>query len=157
MTKQLIRVLSVLALMGFALLATVTTVSAQDDTPVTPDPQQNFGRGRRGGGMMGTGQGLMSEYMHEALAAELGITVEELAEHNTQGLTFWQIAEDSGYTQDEAVQMMGNARNAALEKMVVDGVITQEQADRMKQRQGGRSGSNSCVGSGFPRGGRSGR
>ena len=110
--------------------------------------------------MMGGEPGAMHAYMEAALAEKLGLTVKELEDLHTQGKTFWQIAEDKGFTTAEAQQMMLDARTTALDQMVKDGTLTQAQADAMKQRSGqmmGNGGQGGCMGgSGTPRGGRMG-
>ena len=132
-----------------AVFGAVSVVSAQDDVPTPPQPGQGFGRM----GMMGSanGYGPMHEYMEAALAEQLGLTEEELEERHANGETFWQIAEEQGYTTEEAQQMMVDARNVALDKMVADGTLTEEQAEWMKSRSnrmmGGQGrGAGGCMG-----------
>lgn len=159
MKKNLLIALLVLVLGGVAILGLASTASAQDNVPpVTPNPQQGGRWGRMGGGMAGTGQGVLHADMQPALAEKLGLTVAELEELHTNGQTFWQIAEEKGYTLEEARQMMLDARSAALDKAAVAGTITQEQADWMKQRGGGMMGAGGCTGAGTQmRGGMRGR
>lgn len=87
---------------------TETTTPADDTavqtTPVVPDGFRG-GHGRPGFGMKGDNQ--------EALAAALGITVEEL---------------EAAYTA---------VRTAQIEQAVADGLLTQEQADQLSQGGGG--------------------
>ncbi len=97
------------------------------------------------GGMMGrwtqsgaTGQyGPMHEYMVGAMAEALGMTDEELDAELAAGKTMWQVAEEKGLSTEEFQQLMIDARTSALEKMVADGVLTQEQADWMQSRMQG--------------------
>ena len=130
-----------------AVFGVVTLVSAQNPTP--PAPGQGFGRGMMGGMMGGaTGQyGPMHTYMQSALAEKLGLTVDELNAAHADGKTFWDLAEEKGLTAEEAQQAMLDARNTALDAMVKDGTITQEQADWMKSRSG------AMMGGGYGRGG----
>lgn len=136
-----------------AVLAIVGVVGAPAPTPGTPEtpavPGQGFGRGMMGrGGMMGGaayGQGFMHDYMEKIVAEKLGLKVEDLQALHAEGKTFWQIAEEKGLAVEEAQQLMTDARNEALDAMVNDGTITQEQADWMKTRNGGRGG---CMGGG---------
>ncbi len=107
--------------------------------------------------MLGTGQGPMHEYMETVFAEKLGLTMEELEERQDQGQTFWQIAEEKGYTADEASQMMQDAHSTALDQMVTDGTLTQEQTDWMKNCSGkmlGGNGQGGCTGGGGMMGGR---
>lgn len=143
---------------GFGLATAYNSVFAQSTTPQTPWGQSTMGGGMHGGrgGMMGgyaqqSGEvGPMHEYMEAELAAQLGMTEEELASLHDAGQTFWQIAEDKGISTEDAQQMMVNARSAALEKMVADGAITQEQADFMQTRMGGAgAGAGGCQGGGM--------
>lgn len=120
-------------------------VMAQNPDPTNPMPGW-------GGMMGGAGHGAMHEYMQAALADQLGITVDELNAAHADGKIFWQIAEEKGFTVEQAQQMMLDARNTAIDAMVADGAITQEQADWMKQR-GGMMGGGRGMGSGGCHGG----
>jgi len=143
-----------LLVVAVAVLGIAGVVAAQAPTPETPAvPGQGFGRGMMGrGGMMGGdyGQGAMHDYMEKIVADKLGVTVEELEALHADGKTFWQIAEDKGLTVEQAQQLMVDARSEALDAMVKDNLITQEQADWMKNRTGGRMGSGygGCMGGG---------
>ena len=146
----LVALLAALAVAGFAF--------AQKPTPPVP-----FGPGMmggNGGGMMGgwqseDGYGPMHEVMQDAMAEALGITHAELEERLAAGDTAWTIAQEKGLTQDEFVQLMSDARSAALNQLVADGVLTQEQADWMLSRMGSMmqngfgNGAGGCMGAGF--------
>ena len=127
----LIGILAVVVLAAVAF-AGVAYVNAQAPTPNTP---QNWGMGR----MMGGGIS-MQEYMHEAVAAKLGLSEDELESAYADGKTAWLLAQEQGLTQEQFAQLMVDARAEALEKMVADGVITSEQADWMNSRGGQRMG-----------------
>lgn len=139
--KYLLGVVGIV-LMAIIAFAVVPQVFAQ--TP-TPDPQQAPGWGLRGWMMGGTRP--MHEYMEEAMAEKLGMTEEELENELASGKTMGQVAEERGFTQDEFLSMMREARSLALDKMVADGVITQAQADWMKNH------GNFMAGNGCPMGG----
>jgi hypothetical protein len=114
-----------------AVFTGAALVKAQTPVPGSANELPPFA-GKRG--MMGGGQ--MHEYMHAALAEKLGMTVEELDAQRDAGDNIWQIAEDKGYSADETVTLMQEARAAAIDKMVADEVLTQEQGDWMKENQG---------------------
>jgi hypothetical protein len=164
--KRIVLIAVLIGVVGFAaVFGLVRVVSAQGNPTATPAvPGQGYGRGGmmgQGQGMMGGEQGAMHEDMEAALAEKLGLTVEALEDLNDQGKTFWQIAEDKGFTAEEAQQMMLDARTSAIDKAVKDGTLTQAQADWMKQRSGqmmGNGGQGGCMGdgTGTTRGGRMG-
>ncbi|WP_298008303.1 MULTISPECIES: hypothetical protein [Anaerolinea] len=134
MKKSVWMVLSILMLVGVVSLAGVSLVHAQTATPPAP-----------GTGTPGLYRETMREYMHAALAEQLGLTKEELETRLSEGQTVYQIAQEKGLSVDEFRTLMINARTTALDRMVADGVITQEQADWMKTRglgRGGRAGGN---------------
>lgn len=108
-------------------LAGATLVSAQAPTPAPQGPISCLGRG---GQMAGTGQ--MHVYMRAALAEKLGMTVDDLTAQEEAGKTICQVLEEKGYTAEEIVTLMHDARAAALDQMVADGIISQAQADAMK-------------------------
>lgn len=140
MKRLLFVAVLVVALIGFGV---IQSVSAQDTTPPTPVPGAGYGRG-----MMGGTTGPMHDYLEKAIAEKLGLTVTELQALHDKGQTFWQIAQDKGFTAEQAQQLMSDARSAALDAMVKDGVITQERADWMKSRMGGAMGrgAGACMG-----------
>jgi hypothetical protein len=83
----------------------------------------------------GNGTGWMAAYhdlIHAEIAKALGMTADELTAEIASGKTAWQIAEAQGMTIDEFRQVMLDARAAALDQAVKDGVITQAQADAFK-------------------------
>jgi hypothetical protein len=98
------------------------------------------GNGRQGTSGTGTGipvnnninlDGMLSDSIHAYLAEELGLTTEELAARVDAGETFSQIALSMGL---DPTTIMVEARTAALDQAVVDGLITQEQADWVASR-----------------------
>jgi len=127
---------------------------------------RGFGPGMMGGdgrgfspGMMGRrgenwGYGPMRQYMLEALAEQLGLTPDELQTRLQNGETPYQIAKDKGLTDDQIRDLLTKAQDAALEKAVAAGVITQKQADQMDKHMGQmwqygpgpKSGPGSCFG-----------
>ena len=101
------------------------------------------GRGSRGGmgaGNMGTGDGILHDYMIAAFAEELNIPVADLEARLEQGETMSQIAISTGLTVDEFRTLMVDARSQAIDQAVADGTLTQEQADWMGQRGAGQMG-----------------
>ncbi len=132
-------------------LATAGFVYAQSDQPNTPNGQVPFGyggRGHMGGGMMGgrfgsngeAGSGVLHDYMISAFAEKLGLSVDTLNERLANGETMMDIAAEQDLTIAEFRTLMTDARTAAIDKALADGVITQEQADWMKSNSGGRFG-----------------
>lgn len=86
------------------------------------------GNGRQGN----QGQlGLLEDYLHDKLAAALGLTSEELAARNANQESYWEIAEAQGFTYEEALAIRTQARVAAMQEAQGDGVITPEQAQIM--------------------------
>lgn len=130
-------ILALVVVAAFAFTG-IAYVNAQVPTPNTP---QNWGMGR----MMGGGIS-MQEYMHEAVAEKLGLTEEELEIAYSDGKTAWLLAQEQGLTQEKFTQLMADARAEALDKMVVDGVINEQQAGWMNSRGGQRmsGGSGNC-------------
>jgi len=101
------------------------------------------GRGSHSGmgaGNMGTGDGILHDYMITAFAEELNIPVADLEARLEQGETMAQIAVSTGLTIDEFRTLMVDARTQAIGQAVVDGTLTQEQADWMSQRGAGQMG-----------------
>lgn len=108
---------------GVLALAMLTTgvAAAQGEQPTGP----------KGPGTMG---GVLHPYMVEAFADALGLEADELQARLEDGETLRAIAEAQGFEAEEFAALWQQARSAALEAAVADGVITQEQADRMLTR-----------------------
>ncbi len=95
-------------------------------------------RGRMGAGMM---NGLVDDedrprlqYMLDAYAEALDMTPDDLKKELNSGKSIWDLASAKGIKAEEFDQFMIDAGTQALNKMVVDGEITQKQADAMIER-----------------------
>jgi hypothetical protein len=91
------------------------------------------GAGHMAGGMMGFGgeYGPMHQYMVDALAEALDLTAEELQARVEAGESMWDIAAGLGLSEDQVATLMQSAHDLAIDQALVDGAITQEQADWM--------------------------
>jgi len=150
MKKTLVIVLVV------TVLAILTTGVALAQAPQPPAPRGG-GMGPGGGfGPMrfaaGGETGPMHEYMEQALADALGISLDEFETRREAGETPYQIALAEGFTADEIPALLRDARTKAWEAAAADGVITQEQLDWMKSRPSG-MGLGNCDGTGQSFGG----
>ena len=95
---------------------------------------RGFGRGGKHGS---EGNSELRSYMSEAIAEALGMTVEELEASKEAGENFRDIVEAQGLSDEELSTLMQEARSAALDAALEDGVITQEQLDEFESRDGG--------------------
>ena len=95
----------------------------------------------------------LHEYMSEALANALGITVEEFNAYREEGLTFFGIANQLNLDLDTLSASIAQIRTEAIELAFADGVLTQEQYDFMM----GRAGFGNHLGGGMGFGGGTGR
>lgn len=140
-------VLSVIAVLTVLVVATV--VSAQVPQPQqTPQPYgQGLGRGMMGqgwqpdaarGGMMGGrvdgDEGLIHDGMVAYFAEKLGLSVDAVETRLDAGETMWEIAQSQNVAEADFPVLMQDARNAGIDAAVQSGLLTQEQADWMKQR-----------------------
>jgi hypothetical protein len=156
--KKLLVVGAVLAL-AIVALGMAGLVYAQTQTPPTPTfpgygPGMMGGRGGMVGGFQSGNIGPMHDYMVDAYAEALGITVEEFQDRLAGGENMWQIALSLGFSEEAIPGLMIAAHTQALNKAVDDGVLSQEQADWMIQRmahmqaQGFGPGAGGCGGFG---------
>lgn len=152
------------AVLALALVAfgAAGLVYAQTQTPPTPEtpifpgygPGMMGGRGGMMGGFQSGGFGPMHDYMVEAYAQALGITVVELQDQLATGENMWQIALSLGFSEEAVPGLMIAAHTQALNKAVEAGVLTRQQADWMLQRmaqmqaQGFGPGAGGCGGLG---------
>lgn len=111
----------ILVILAFGALG-VGVVAAQGGQPPY---------GQRG---VADGVGPMHEYMEEAMADAVGLTVEEFEARHDAGETFYQIALAEGFTAEEIPALMQAARAKGLDAAVSAGVISQEQAEWMGSR-----------------------
>lgn len=80
------------------------------------------------------GYGKLHDYFLDALAEGLDITRDELDGQLAEGKTLLSIARDQGLTEEGIRDLWQQAREKALDAAVADGVITQDQADWLRQR-----------------------
>jgi hypothetical protein len=78
--------------------------------------------------------GMLRVYKVEAFATKLDLTVDEVTALLEGGTRLHQIALDNGVTEEDLPAFMQEVHQAALEAAVADGVLTQEQVDRMQAR-----------------------
>jgi hypothetical protein len=163
--KTTIKVLAVFAVIALTLAAAGYAYAQSQTPPAAPSGEEGtYGPGMMGGsrGMMNNGRGRMGgfaqgtdtrtmpmhDYMVTYFAEALDIEVDTLNEQLAAGETMYSIAQAQGLSDETFVQLMTDARSAALAQMVADGVITQEQADwmleRMAQKQAAGFGSGEC-------------
>jgi hypothetical protein len=125
-----------------------------DQSETTPDASNTTsdminGNGHHSWNGTGTGipvnqninlDGALSDAMHESLATALGISTEKLTARVDAGETLFLIAISLGFDETEIRDMLTTARTDALAQAVVDGLITQEEADWLASRgnRGGR-------------------
>ena len=148
--KKLIIGITLVGVIALAAFSAVGVAQAE-----TAEPPATRGGGP-GGGPRGplAGDGVLHDYIIANLAAELGITVEELESRLAGGETFMEIALSLGFDFETAREMMANAREAAIEQALADGVITEEEAEFYRSRgTGGPSGGKGAGGGKGPRGG----
>jgi hypothetical protein len=93
--------------------------------------------GQRG---VADGVGPMHDYMEQAMADAVGLSLDEFEARHDAGETFYQIALAQGFSAEEIPALMQDARDAALKAAAEDGVISQDQADWMGSRGFGRGG-----------------
>jgi hypothetical protein len=140
-TKRSIKMKKTLLIVTLLVIALgalgVGTVAAQEGQPP-------YGQ-KRG---VADSTGLLHDYVEEAMAETVGLTVSAFEARHDAGETFYQIALAEGFTADEIPALMQEARSNALDTAVKDGVISQEQADWMGSRGFGRGGMNGFGGYG---------
>jgi len=113
------------------------------------EPGYGYGPGMMGGRRAGIarGAGIMHDYMISTFANAVGLTVEEVDTRLANGETFKEIAIAQGTAEADLPALVSKVRQAALDKAVADGVITQAQADLMLEHM------NNYLGQGFNPGG----
>ena len=89
---------------------------------------------------LGDESGPLHEYMENAMAEAVGLSLDEFESRHESGETFTQIALSEGFKAEEIPALMLAAREKALQAAAADGVITAEQAEWMGSRGSGHGG-----------------
>ena len=109
------------------------------------------GFGSPGGRRGGHGPRILDrDIVSQTVADALGITVEELGAAHESGQTLTELADELGVDIADVEAAVQAAFEEALDQAVVDGLITTEQADQIRERMANGEG----FGLGGPRGGR---
>ncbi|NQS91226.1 MAG: hypothetical protein HQ574_02365 [Chloroflexi bacterium] len=99
--------------------------------------------GQRGSFGTGTGipldqsinlDGILEDLLHASLAEALSMDIADLTARMDAGETFSAIALSEGFDSTAIIEMIVEARADAVAQAVVEGLITQEQADWMSSR-----------------------
>ena len=129
-----------LSLVGIMSFGFATEASAEEISPLYPG--NGRGNGRNGGGT-GTGipmeqninmDGMLDDYMSAYIADGLGISVDALKAREAAGETLVDIGLSLGFDAQTVIDLRVEARIAALNQAVVDGLLTAEQAEWMLSR-----------------------
>lgn len=127
-------------LIGIGLVGVIALAFGAANVAFAQDAQL-YGPGAGGHGPHGPGNGghfgdsLLHDYMIQNLADALDISVEEFISSRDSGETFFQIALELGFDEEEIREMMLTAHEAAVEQALADGVITQEQVEQFPRKQ----------------------
>lgn len=121
------------------------------DGVITQEQADQFNALKEGRGERREQMSELHDIMQAAVAAEFGLTVEELEAQHDAGKTMMDFAVEQGLTVEEFEGKMTTARTNALNQAVADGLITQEQADWMLEHMGpkgmmGGFGGAGCMG-----------
>lgn len=83
----------------------------------------------------GPGMNLVdADVMHAAIAEALGISVEELEAARAEGTTLFALAEELGVDMETVRAAMDAVHEDAINQALTDGVITEEQAEWLRNR-----------------------
>ncbi|MBX3059280.1 MAG: hypothetical protein KF770_22655 [Anaerolineae bacterium] len=104
-----------------------------------------------GEGLRSLGPLMLHEEMQAVIADALGITVAELEAARAEGKRLPELAAELGVALEDVQTAVQAAHEAAIQQAVEDGLITQEQADWMRQRHN--NGMGMGMGMGMPGGG----
>ena len=157
--NKILKSIVIVAVIAIAFGAT-SAVFAQSTTPGEPVQGAGMafgssGQGARGarGGMLnanvaGTQDGLLHDVIIAAYADELGISVADLEARILGGETMSEIAISTGLTVEQFLALKVEVRAIALDQAVLDGTLTQGQADWLKTRGTGIGSGNGTRGNG---------
>ena len=134
MMKKLITSLMIVSILA---ALTVGVVMAEDETSTLP----YSGLRNRGSAE----NRILAVYIQEALIDQLGITAEEYDAYKAEGATLFDIAADLGIDAETLSDLRLQARQAAVEAALADGVIPLEMAQAFQQMNGTGFGLGNCF------------
>jgi len=142
--KSIVIVAVVVIALGSTTAVFAKSGTAQDAETVLANGRGGWGgRGSRGGVLEQTQLQLEDELLHDeivaAFADALGLTADEINARLDAGETLMQIVISTGFDFEAARTLIDDVRTQVLEQAVLDGIITQEQADWMLSRLGGQA------------------
>ena len=111
------------------ILASTTAVLADTETPGTP-----------GCGMGTPINASLDNYVVPLMAEQLGLSEDEVSMALNSGETFAALALAAGYDPEEIPALLESIHTQALELALLDGVITQEQAEWLQNVRFGANG-----------------
>ncbi|NTU75951.1 MAG: hypothetical protein HGA86_07505 [Anaerolineaceae bacterium] len=115
-TTILVVILSVaivaLSVTGFVYARFIAPTAANSALQTGLNGRGDFGFGRMGDDMPGTG--VMHDEMIKAMAEKLGLSVDDLNKKLTAGETMWSIAQTNGTSEADFITMMTDARQVAI-------------------------------------------
>jgi hypothetical protein len=115
-------------LIGFGILAIIAVLVAGGFVLLNV----NLNALRTGGGIYGTGP--MVDPERTSMAAQMGISREELDARLEAGEHITEIAASLGFTETELEEIHARARDEAMAQLLADGTITEEQAAKMREQ-----------------------
>lgn len=148
--KKFMKSIVIVAMVVIAL-GSSTAVFAQSGAVQDAETVLENGRGGWGDRGTGTRRGMMeqdhlqleNEILHDEIIAAfevaLGIPVDELNARLDQGETLMQIVISTGLDFEAAQALIDEVHTQVLAQAVLDGIITQEQADWLISRLGGQA------------------
>jgi hypothetical protein len=126
--------LSILMAGTLLFFAVEGDVFADDDDPETPrDEFPGLGRraARRDRAMRYLQYG--KDTMLATLAAESGIDLDVLTETVENRESIRDLLAEAGFDEEAIEEMMDKAHDAAIDQLLADGIITEEQAEQMRE------------------------
>lgn len=91
---------------------------------------------RSGGGIYGTGP--MVDPERTSMAEQMGISRAELDARLEAGERITEIATSLGFTDQELQEMHARAREEAMQQLLEDGTLTEEQVERIREQAAGK-------------------
>ena len=156
--KSIVIVAVVVIALGSTAAVFAQSGAAQDADTVLENGRGGWGdRGSRVGTMQQDQLQLEDELLHDEIIAAfevaLGIPAEELNTRLDAGETLMEIVMSTGLDFESAQALIDDVHAQVLEQAVLDGIITQEQADWLISRLGGQAYMGTVNGDGGMRGG----
>lgn len=118
---------TIIPVLALTIAVGIGATAFASSSDITLEPEQRLGLGR-----ITFMKGY--NYISNILEDKLGITDADIEDARNEGKSLYELAIEEGITQEELKDSMIEARINAIDEAILNGIITEEEADILKER-----------------------